>query len=74
MINKIPEYIPENQIQRLISDIYYMKMEINSNYKTYSAVEIHDLAEERLNKKKELRRLEKLRDRKNKILKLKSKI
>jgi len=47
-----------------------MKMEINSNYKTYSAVEIHDLAEERLNKKKELRRLEKLRDRKNKILKL----
>ena len=71
--NKIPEYISPYRINELITDIYFIKMEINSNYKTYSAVEIHDMAEERLNKKKELRRLMTLRDRKNKILKIQEK-
>ena len=63
-----------NRIQELITDIYFMKMEINSNYKTYSATEIQDMTEVRLNKKMELYRLQKLRDRKNKVLKIISKI
>ena len=74
MTSNIPEHIPSNQIQRLITDIYFLKIEMNSSYKKYSNVQIHDMAEERLNKKKELYRLMALRERKNKILKIKSKI
>lgn len=71
---KNEELIPSNRIQELITDIYFMKMEINSNYKTYSATEIQDMTEVRLKKKMELYRLQKLRDRKNKVLKIISKI
>jgi len=61
-------------IERLKSELLFMKIEINSNYKTMSASQIQDLVEERLNKKKELHRLILLNERKNKILKIKSKI
>ena len=74
MTNKIPEYIPEHQIERLISDIYYLKMEVNANYKDFSSQEIQRIIDLRLEKKKELYRLQKLKDRKNKILKIRSKI
>ena len=72
--NKIPEYISPYRINELITDIYFLKMEINAPSKKYSAMEVYDMTEERLNKKMELYRLQKMRDRKNKILKIKSKL
>ncbi len=61
-------------IERLKSELLYMKIEINSNFRTMSVAQIYDIVEERLNKKRELHRLIILNERKNKILKIKSKI
>ena len=74
MTNKIPEYISPYRINELITDIYYLKIEINSNYKNLSPQEIQKLNDERNDKKKELYRLRRMRDRKNKILKIKGKL
>jgi hypothetical protein len=72
MINK--EYIVSNRIQELISNIYFLKIEINSNFQNLSTQQIQEISDQRIEMKKELYRLQKLRDRKNKILKIRSKI
>lgn len=61
-------------IKRLKSQLLFMKIEINSNFRNMSASQIYHMTEKRLNMKEELRRLLKLKERKDKIRKLKSKL
>ena len=74
MMKDIKDYVPVHRVEELITDIYYLKMELEQPLKKYSNVEIHDMAEMRMDKRKELDRLLKLKDRKKKIDKIKSKI
>lgn len=61
-------------IERLKSEILFLKIEVNSNYNSMSATDIQDIVDKRLSLKNELKRLYKLKDREEKIRKIKSMI
>jgi hypothetical protein len=68
------EYIPSNRIQELITNIYCLKIEINSNYGNLSVQQLQEMYEQRIEMKMELYRLQKIRDRKNKIMKIRNRL
>lgn len=61
-------------IERLKSEILFLKIEVNSNYNSMSATDIQDIVDKRLSLKNELKRLYKLKDREEKIRKIKNMI
>lgn len=64
----------DRKIQELTTDIYRIKMEINFNHRDLSAQTVQKLTDERMDMKKELRRLMKVKDRRAKITKIRQKI